>query len=96
MKGLTLWLNNKVTNLSAEVADLTHHVVVLTGFIDFTHLGAQTLSLTSDDGSGLFIDGALVVDNNGVHGIRTVTAAYLAHTSSARITIVQFERAAAM
>jgi len=35
--------------------------------------GAYTLTLTSDDGSRLWLDGAEVIDNDGPHGMRAVS-----------------------
>jgi hypothetical protein len=50
------------------------------GFLEVPADGSWTFTTDSDDGSTLFIDGALVVDNDGVHGrqersgLRTLTA----------------------
>jgi putative membrane-bound dehydrogenase-like protein len=41
-----------------------------TGFIDVPKAGPYTLYLTSDDGSRLFLDDQLVVDNGGSHAMR--------------------------
>ena len=40
------------------------------GYIYVPEDGVYGFHLTSDDGSHLFIDGSLVVDNDGVHGMR--------------------------
>ena len=40
----------------------------LTGFIDAPADAVYEFALTSDDGSKLWIDGELVVDNDGLHG----------------------------
>ncbi|MGR8941315.1 MAG: PA14 domain-containing protein [Gammaproteobacteria bacterium] len=40
----------------------------MTGFIQIPSNGLYTFTLNSDDGSLLFIDGNLVVDNGGAHG----------------------------
>jgi hypothetical protein len=42
-----------------------------TGRIWIGEAGAVTFHTTSDDGSRLFIDGSLVVDNDGLHGFAT-------------------------
>ncbi len=39
-----------------------------TGYIDIKTAGTYTFYTNSDDGSKLYIDGALVVDNDGLHG----------------------------
>lgn len=41
-----------------------------TGLIHTTTAGSYAFHLSSDDGSRLWINGLLVVDNNGVHGMR--------------------------
>jgi len=41
---------------------------IWTGPIMITKAGAYTFSTTSDDGSHLWIDGTVVVDNSGLHG----------------------------
>jgi glucose/arabinose dehydrogenase len=50
-----------------------------TGFLDVSTPGRYRLSLFSKDGSRLWLDGALVVNNGGIHGlqrrVRTVTLA---------------------
>ena len=43
----------------------------LAGTVDVRAPGAFRFRLTSDDGSRLFIDDALVVDNDGYHDVRT-------------------------
>lgn len=41
-----------------------------TGFVITLREGTYTLALASDDGSWAFVDGQLVVDNGGRHGVR--------------------------
>src|SRR5258708_647968 len=43
------------------------------GFLEVKSAGEYTFHLTSDDGSKLFIDDALVVDNDGIHAPTTET-----------------------
>ena len=43
------------------------------GFLFVPQAGTYTLQTTSDDGSLLYVDGRLVVDNGGLHGARTRT-----------------------
>jgi glucose/arabinose dehydrogenase len=45
-----------------------------TGFLNVTTAGDYTLYLRSDEGSKLWVDGALVVDNDGRHGMRERSA----------------------
>jgi hypothetical protein len=44
-----------------------------TGLIDVASAGSKTFSLASDDGSYLFIDGVLVVNNGGTHAVVQVS-----------------------
>ena len=54
-------------DLSAS-QDVDGFVMRFTGLIEIDTAGTYTFYTTSDDGSQLFIDGALVVDNDGHHG----------------------------
>ena len=44
-----------------------------TGYLLIPATGEYTLSITSDDGSFLYVDGVLVADNGGPHGDVTVS-----------------------
>lgn len=46
----------------------------LTGFLFVSAAGSKSFTLNSDDGSELFIDGSLVVNDGGPHGPNTVTS----------------------
>ena len=71
---------------------------VYTGWIDVPVSGYWTLGLTSDDGSRLWIGDDLVVDNDGVHGMRTVrgTAALAAGKHRLRIEYFEATRSAGL
>lgn len=45
-----------------------------TGFLNVATAGDYTLYLRSDDGSKLWLDGALLIDNDGRHGLRERSA----------------------
>ncbi len=47
-----------------------HYMIVFEGNLDIPAEGEYTFYLTSDDGSKLFIEGAEVVNNDGLHGMR--------------------------
>jgi len=47
------------------------YVFQFSGYVQVDTGGTYTFYTTSDDGSQLFIDGALVVDNDGDHGAQT-------------------------
>ncbi len=58
-----------VENITLEMADVKHHFgVEFNGLIKVPHSGKYRLYAFSDDGSQLYIDGKLVVDNDGKHG----------------------------
>ena len=44
-----------------------HVAATFTGFLTITQPGSYSFSLESDDGSKLFLDDQLVIDNNGLH-----------------------------
>lgn len=44
------------------------------GYLKVPHTGKYTFALSSDDGSMLWIDDRLVIDNDGLHGFRTISA----------------------
>lgn len=50
---------------------------VLEGYIEIPHDGRYTFSLASDDGSKLYINRRLVIDNDGNHGVITVSNSLL-------------------
>jgi hypothetical protein len=45
-----------------------------TGFLDIKSAGVYNLWIQSDDGSKLYIDNQLVVNNDGLHGMKTMSA----------------------
>lgn len=45
------------------------------GFVFIENAGSYQFRTTSDDGSRLYLDGKRIVDNNGVHTLKTVTSA---------------------
>lgn len=51
------------------------YVVRCTGKLVVTDSGYESFKLTSDDGSMLYLDGALLINNDGLHGTATVSAA---------------------
>jgi hypothetical protein len=87
---LTDFLGGNASNLSSDpITDLGDHAVVLTGFIDLTT--GDLLSLGSDDGSALWINGSLLLDNDGDHGFTTVSGNYAGPSGWQQIEILQFE-----
>ena len=47
-----------------------HYAVRWTGYVTIQTTGMYTFFLGSDDGGQLYLDGALVLDNDGLHGFR--------------------------
>jgi alpha-L-fucosidase len=63
-----------------------------TGYITVESRGVYTFALTSDDGSRLFIGEDLVVDNDGLHGPRTVLGRMALEAGTHPITVEFFQR----
>ena len=60
-----------VTNFDLSVREQDSNFgVVFAGYINIPATGEYTFVTGSDDGSKLFIDGQLVVNNDGLHGLR--------------------------
>ncbi|WP_457549376.1 PA14 domain-containing protein [Archaeoglobus sp.] len=54
--------------------DLTDYFAVIwEGQLKIVENGTYTFTLTSDDGSWLWIDGKLVINNGGLHGAQSVS-----------------------
>ncbi|CAJ1365276.1 unnamed protein product [Effrenium voratum] len=77
----------------ANLPSSTHFAVRWTGYITVQSSGDYTFYLGSDDGSQLFLDGSLVVDNDGTHGFRTRTSVpqTLAAHSMHMVTVLFFQ-----
>ena len=63
----------------------------ISGLIKVEDTGTYTFTLTSDDGSQLYIDGNLVVDNGGSHGIMTVSNSTMLTKGVHSFTVQFFE-----
>lgn len=76
--------NFDITGASAEDS----FAYVFDGFIEIPADGLYTFYLNSDDGSKLYIDGGIVVSNDGVHGTQEAegSAALLAGFHSIRVS----------
>jgi hypothetical protein len=62
-----------------------------TGLVDVPADGVWTFSTRSDDGSQLFIDGTLVVDNDGQHPVRERSGQVALSAGSHDIVVTMFE-----
>jgi len=59
-------------DLSGRLQD-TNYFMRFSGYINVPTNGSYTFYLNSDDGSKLWLDGALLVNNDGVHGAQEVS-----------------------
>ncbi|MCK6468744.1 MAG: PA14 domain-containing protein [Candidatus Brocadia sinica] len=61
------------------------------GYVDITIPGVYTFKLTSDDGSWLYIDDMLVIDNGGIYAIKSMTGAVTLEKGKHKIMIKYFD-----
>jgi hypothetical protein len=69
-----------------------HYAYRFRGLINIPTAGGWTFSTISDDGSRLYIDGVLVVDNDGLHGSREITGQIPLSGGPHAIEVQYFER----
>ena len=69
-----------------------HFALFYAGYLTVERRGVYTFALTSDDGSRLFIGKNLVVDNDGLHGPRTVLGRIALEAGAHPITLQFFQR----
>ena len=63
-----------VPNLTLDITDREDtYALLFTGEIEITNPGDYTFFLSSDDGSKLYIDDVLVIDNDGCHGLKELS-----------------------
>lgn len=62
-------LSSETLKIQREKLPQNRYSVEWTGYIDILETETYTFFLESDDGSLLFIDNTLVVDNSGIHGL---------------------------
>lgn len=92
--GLSLndFLGGNASNVSANsVTNLSSHVLTLNGFLNIGAASAYNFSLGSDDGSQLFIDGALAVNDDSPHPFTVQSNTINLTAGHHSIEIVQFE-----
>lgn len=65
--------------------------IVWKGYIDINTPGTYTFRLTSDDGSWLYIDDVLIIDNGGHHAIKSVTGKHALEKGKHKIMIKYFD-----
>ncbi|TVM00309.1 MAG: hypothetical protein CV087_14350 [Candidatus Brocadia sp. WS118] len=65
--------------------------VILEGFIDIHIPGLYTFKILSDDGSWLFLDNALIIDNGGRHAIKSASGTLTMEKGTHKIMIKYFD-----
>ncbi len=65
--------------------------LVFSGYLEVEQAGAHAFFTTSDDGSQLFIDGQLIVDNDGLHGPLEKTGQVVLQAGFHAITVSMFD-----
>jgi len=78
-------ISQNVTTLDNNFALVFNSVIV----VDVA--GNYSFSTTSDDGSKLFIDDVVIVDNDGTHGAETVTGSILLEPGEYELRVEYFE-----
>lgn len=68
---------NSVIPLSLRSLYINNYTMRCTGYIVIVEAGYQKFTLTSDDGSMLYIGGSLLINNNGNHGAVALSNAKL-------------------
>merc|ERR1712127_554816 len=68
-----------------------HFVVRWTGKLHINRGGRYTFCLVSDDGSKMYLNGGLVVNNDGLHGMRNRCGARNLRRGSYRVKVAVFE-----
>jgi len=69
-----------------------YYGVAYDGYIDIEETGIYEFLTDSDDGSQLYIDGQLIVDNDGLHGMEMKNGVIALSQGYHRIRVTYFER----
>ncbi|QDU62214.1 Cytochrome c [Planctomycetes bacterium Pan216] len=69
-----------------------HFAIQFEGFLPIREKGSYRFHLGSDDGSRLFIDGQIVIDNDGVHGFESKSKEIELDAGMHAIAVDYFER----
>jgi len=75
-----------------QIARLERFGLAFTGYLMVEREGLYDFSLTSDDGSALYVADTLVVDNDGLHDKQTILGTIALEAGLHPITIYMFQR----
>ncbi|MBN1412943.1 MAG: carbohydrate-binding protein, partial [Spirochaetales bacterium] len=82
-----------VSNFDISVRDVNDNFGFrYTGYIRIAYAGAYTFYTGSDDGSRLYIDSQLIVDNDGLHGAQERSGSVALVAGDHSITVTFFEK----
>jgi hypothetical protein len=79
------------SDLSSDPVNMNYHVLELSGFLNIATAGTYSLSLGSDDGGRLYIDGEIAVDSDFSHPFNYVTNELELSAGAHSFRVVQFE-----
>ena len=78
---------------SVDPGDTDNYSVRFKGYINIANAGSYTFYTSSDDGSALYIDGSLIVNNDGAHGVQERSGTLNLATGLHAIEVLFFENA---
>lgn len=78
--------------MTALGQSMTDYSLRYSGYIEISTAGTYTFETTSNDGSKLYIDGELVVDNDGAHIKRVRSGSMSLSAGKHRLVLVYFQR----
>jgi Ca2+-binding RTX toxin-like protein len=88
---LALVAQGTASQITHTVTTGDNFALRFSGFIDITTTGTYTFYTSSDDGSQLFINGQLVVDNGGLHGTQERAGAIHLTAGQHKIVVTMYE-----
>ncbi|MBF0196782.1 MAG: hypothetical protein HQL32_03695 [Planctomycetes bacterium] len=99
MYDLAVWVDDQyvgertLRNSESDESRTDHYAMNFSGSLDITESGNYSFKLGSDDGSQLFIDDQLVIDNDGCHSYKSKYANIELSTGTHSIEVTYFEAA---
>ncbi|MBP9997733.1 MAG: chitobiase/beta-hexosaminidase C-terminal domain-containing protein, partial [Bacteroidales bacterium] len=74
-----------------DAADQDHFAYIFEGFVRIPHKGVWEFAIISDDGSMMYLDGQVVVDNDGSHAADLATGRIALDEGWHQLRILYFE-----